>query len=404
MTQAYRGERLHIAILGRCNTGKSTVFNLIAGQNAAIVSPQAGTTGDPSGLGFELLPFGPVTLYDTAGLDENSELGLLRRQAGREVLSRADLAVLVTDEAGIGPWEEELVASLQKLETPLLLLFNKDDLRPATQSDRQWCRDRSLPFLCLSADRENDPALLREALLLLTPEVPADRPLIKDILPPHGVVLLVTPIDASAPKGRLIAPQVQTLRELVEADHPALVLQPAMLERGLRLLGASPALVLTDSQAVREVAAITPDTVPMTTFSIVFARYKGDFDLLLEGTRSIDALPDKARVLIAEACAHHPQNDDIARVKLPRLLRAHSGRELEVEVRAGRDFPADLESYDLVIHCGACMLNPGEMRRRLRLCAAAGVKSSNFGMAISLCQGVLERAVAPFAGPATCSR
>lgn len=396
MTQAFRGQRLHIAILGRCNTGKSTVLNLIAGQQAAIVSPQAGTTGDPVGLGFELLPFGPVTLYDTAGLDEDSELGLLRRQAGRAVLSRADLAVVVTDQAGIGPWEKEIVASLRKLETPLLLLFNKDDLGPASELDKKWCRDRGLPFLCLSADRHRDPAALREALLLLIPDAPKDRPLLKDILPPGGLVILVTPIDASAPKGRLIAPQVQTLRELVEENHPALVLQPAGLERALKLSGEDPALVVTDSQAVREVAAITPLRVPLTTFSIVFARYKGDFELLLEGTRAIDQLPDKARVLIAEACAHHPQEDDIARVKLPRLLRAHTCRELFFEVRSGRDFPENIESYDLVIHCGACMLNPGEMRRRLRLCAAAGVKTSNFGMAISLCQGVLERAVAPF--------
>lgn len=396
MTQAFRGQRLHIAILGRCNTGKSTVLNLIAGQRAAIVSSRPGTTGDPVGLGFELLPFGPVTLYDTAGLDEDGELGLLRRQAGREVLSRSDLAVLVTDQDGIGPWEKEIVTALQQLETPLLLLFNKDDLGQASEADRQWCRDQGIPFLSLSADRHRDPATLREALLLLVPDAPKDRPLLKDVLPPGGLIVLVTPIDASAPKGRLIAPQVQTLRELVEENHPTLVLQPALLERTLKLCGENPALVVTDSQAVHEVAAIIPERVPLTTFSIVFARYKGDFEILLEGTRAIDLLPDKARVLIAEACSHHPLGDDIARVKLPRLLKARTGRELLFEVRAGGDFPDNIQGYDLVIHCGGCMLNPGEMRRRLRLCAAAGVKTSNFGMAISLCQGVLERAVAPF--------
>ncbi|MDL2207547.1 [FeFe] hydrogenase H-cluster maturation GTPase HydF [Desulfovibrio sp. OttesenSCG-928-M16] len=396
MSQAYKGERLHIAILGRCNTGKSTVLNLIAGQRAAIVSPRPGTTGDPLGLPFELPPLGPVTLYDTAGLDETSDLGDLRREAGRKVLAGADLAVLVTDEAGIGKWEKDIVSSLRSLGTPFILLFNKDDLRPASETDQNWCREGSIPFLSLNAAKEQDPTRLREAIVLLAPEAPERRPLIRDILAPGSAVILVTPIDASAPKGRLIAPQVQVLRELVDANMPALVLQPPALAHALTLLREAPALVITDSQVVREVAALVPEEIPLTTFSIILARYKADFALLLEGARAIDSLQDGARVLVAEACSHHAQDDDIARIKLPRLLKGHTGRELTVEVYSGKDFPDDLERFDLVIHCGGCMLNPGEMRRRLRICAAAGVKATNFGMAISLCQGVLERACRPF--------
>lgn len=395
MTKAFRGERLHIAVLGRCNTGKSTVLNLIAGQKAAIVSPQAGTTGDPVGLGFELLPFGPVTLYDTAGLDEASELGALRRQAGRKVLARADIALVVTDESGFGPWEHELLEALRALETPTLVLFNKADLGPASARDKTWCEEHQLPFLALAADRTADPAPLREALLRLMPEKDDPTPLIRDLLLPGGTVLCVTPIDASAPKGRLIVPQVQVLRELVEFHHPALLTQHTELPRVLHLLRRPPDLVVTDSQVVKEVAAALPPEVPLTTFSLLFARLKGDFSLLLQGTRSIDTLHPGAAVLIAEACSHHPQDDDIARVKLPKLFQQHCGHALDFSICSGADFPDDLGRYSLVLHCGGCMLNPREMRRRLRLCAASGVPVSNFGMAISLMQGVLDRVTAP---------
>ena len=395
MSKSFRGERLHIAVLGRCNTGKSTVLNLLAGQDAAIVSPRPGTTGDPVGLSFELLPFGPVTFYDTAGLDEDSELGALRREAGRKVLARADLAVVVTDETGIGPWERDIMDSLSALGTPFLVLFNKADRGPAPEADTRQCEEAGIPFLSLSADRAGDPAPLREALLRLAPKAEAAPPLVRDILPPGGTVICVTPIDASAPKGRLIAPQVQVLRELVEYNYPALVVQHGELPRALSLLRGAPDLVITDSQVVREVAAMLPESVPLTTFSVLFARLKGDFPLLLDGAKTIDRLGPGAPVLIAEACSHHAQDDDIARVKLPKLLQQRAGHALEFGFSAGGSFPDDLTRYALVAHCGGCMLNPGEMRRRLRLCAAAGVPATNFGLAISLCQGVLDRVAAP---------
>ncbi len=395
MSKAFRGERLHIAVFGRCNTGKSTILNLIAGQKAAIVSPQPGTTGDPVGLPFELPPLGAVTLYDTAGLDEASPLGALRREAGRKILARADLAVLVTDEQGIGRWEEEVGSSLQALMTPFLVVFNKKDIQPARQKDRDWCTRQGIPFVEIAACQSRDPAALRQMLVQLAPEPGIAPPLVVDLLPPGGMVLCVTPIDASAPKGRLIAPQVQTLRELVEHHHPAMVAQPTELAHTLELLREPPALIVTDSQVVQRVVATVPQDLPLTTFSVLFARLKGDFDLLLAGTKAMDSLGHTASVLIAEACSHHPQEDDIARVKLPALLRRRLGPEIAVSLCSGSDFPDDLSPYDLVIHCGGCMLTPREQRRRLKLCAASGTAVSNFGMTISLIQGVLERVTAP---------
>ncbi len=398
MSTTQRGARLQIAVLGRCNTGKSTVLNLIAGQKAAIVSAKPGTTGDPVPLSFELLPLGPVTLYDTAGLDEEAELGALRREAGRKVLARADIAVVVADETGLGDWERELAAALGELETPFMILFNKQDLAPASDRDRAWCRERGIPYLRLSADREADPAPLREALVKLAPAEEEAPVLLTDLVPPGSTVVCVTPIDSSAPKGRLIVPQVQVLRELVEADNPALAVQHTALEKALGLLREPPALVVTDSQVVHLVNKILPPSVPLTTFSLLFARLKGDFAMLLAGTRAIAGLKPDASVLIAEACSHHPQCDDIGRVKLPRWLGDYVKHPLRFTVCSGSDFPDDLSGFDLVLHCGGCMLNAREMRRRLRLCAAAKVPVTNYGMAISETQGIFERVVAPFAG------
>jgi len=397
MSKTFRGNRLHIAILGRCNTGKSTVLNHITGQQAAIVSAQPGTTGDPLPLAFELLPLGPVTFYDTAGLDEDSDLGILRRERGRKILARADMALIVTDERGIGPWEEDSVTALRTLETPLLVLGNKRDRHgEAAQRAMAWCGERGIPYLPLAADRDEDPAILREAIIGLAPEKNVREPLVADVLPDSAPVICVTPIDASAPAGRLIVPQVQVLRELVDTRHPALVVQPSELGRALALLGEEPGLVITDSQAVREVAGMVSPHVPLTTFSIVFARYKGDFSLLLNGASCIGSLPAHAPVLVAEACAHHEQDDDIARVKIPALLQQYLGRPLNFTFVTGEDFPEDIGRYSLTIHCGGCMLNPREMRRRLKLCAAANVPATNFGMTISAAQGLLERVTAPF--------
>jgi len=399
MTSSPRGARLHIALLGRCNTGKSTVLNLIAGQHISIVSAQPGTTADPVPVPFELPTLGPVNLYDTAGMDETSPLGLLRQASSRKVLARADLAVIVTDCQGIRECERGIMQQLRLLETPFLLVFNKRDLGLPPPEDLVLCRKEGIEHIVLSAHVDRDPAPLREALIKLAPGVEKETPLIADVLPTGATVVCVIPIDASAPKGRLILPQVQVLRELVENRHAAISVQPSELTRTLGLLRKTPDIIICDSQVVRELATGLPATMPLTTFSIIFARQKGDFSLMANGAQAISALPAGAHVLIAEACSHHPQHDDIARVKIPALLQRCLGHTLHFSFCSGVDFPEDIVRYSLVLHCGGCMLNRREMRRRLRMATTAGVPVSNYGMAISWAQGVLERVLRPFDMP-----
>ena len=398
MTQSFRGDRVHIAVLGRCNTGKSTVLNHIVGQHAAIVSDQPGTTGDPVPLPFELLPLGPVTFYDTAGLDEDSSLGLLRRKAGKRILALADMAIVVTDEHGIGVWEKDIIDALRMLSTSILIVFNKQDIRKPSTSDLAWCTEHALPFFTLSAAQETEPNAIRQTIVSLVPAPETQPSIVVDLLPEQATVICVTPIDASAPKGRLIAPQIQVLRELVEYGHLSLTVQPAGLSAALTRLTTLPDLVITDSQVVREVVEFLPQTVSVTTFSLLFSRLKGDFALQLHGAKTLCNLKAGDRILMAEACSHHPQEEDIARIKLPKLLNRYSGHDLPFTVCSGKDFPEDLHEYALVVHCGGCMINRGEMRRRLRLCAAANVPVTNFGMVLSQAQGVLDRVSAPLLG------
>ena len=390
MTTAYRGNRLQIAVLGRCNTGKSTVLNRITGQNSALVSERAGTTADPVQVHFELLPYGPVTFYDTAGMDEAGMLGALRLGAARKVMARADIALVVTDEAGLGQTELALIDELLALETPVLVVFNKGDLLPPRRQDTDFCQEKALPALVSTPADDADPAPLREALLALVPQQEHQR-IVCDLLAPASTVVCVTPIDASAPKGRLIAPQVQVLRELVEENHLAALTQGKDLPQSLSRFATAPDLVITDSQVVKDVIAAVPDTLRVTTFSMLFARLKGDFSLQYAGALHIASLRENDAVLVAEACSHHAQSDDIARVKLPALLQKRAGCSLNFFFYAGSDFPEDLSRYALVLHCGGCMLNRREMRRRLRVCAQYGVPATNFGMALSFAQGVLER-------------
>ena len=394
-----RGNRLQIAILGRCNTGKSTLLNRITGQNSALVSERAGTTADPVQVHFELLPYGPVTFYDTAGMDEGGNLGALRLAAARKILARADMALVVTDEMGLGQVERALIDELLALETPVLAVFNKGDLAPVRELDLNFCREKGIPYIVSAppdpahAD-DTDPVPLREALLALTPQQD-EPPLVCDLLAPASTVLCVTPIDASAPKGRLIAPQAQTLRELVEAQHLALLTQGQDLQQTLARLAAAPDLVITDSQVVKEVIAALPQDIRVTTFSMLFARLKGDFALQYAGALTIPELRENDAVLIAEACSHHAQADDIARVKIPALLQKRAECSLNFSFYSGSDFPNDLSRYALVLHCGGCMLNRREMRRRLRVCASHGIPVTNYGMAIAFAQGVLERVARP---------
>ena len=399
MKTAHRGNRLHIALVGRCNTGKSSVLNRIVGQSSALVSEQPGTTADPVGISFELLPYGPVLFYDTAGLDEFGPMGELRRNASRKIIARSDMVLLVTDERGVGPFEREMIAQVQQLDIPLLVVCNKVDIRPSHEEDVAFLRANTIPFLQTSAHDSAAQHALRHALLGLAPDAEKEPVVVVDLLPPHGLVVCVVPIDASAPKGRLIAPQVQVLRELAEHQHMSLLTQPATLPAALARLATPPELVVTDSQAVKLVAEIVPDTVPLTTFSLLFARLKGDFPLQVQGVKAIPQLLPNAPVLVAEACGHHAQEDDIARVKLPQALQKFLNHPLQFEFCSGKDFPDDLARYKLVLHCGGCMLTSREMQRRLKVCTMAQVPVTNYGMALSLCQGVLERVTRPFCLP-----
>ncbi len=396
MQQAPRGVRLAIAIVGRRNAGKSSLINAITGQDIAIVSDTPGTTTDPVAKPYELLPLGPVTFFDTAGLDDEGELGALRVKASRKVLLRADVCVLVLGEQGIGEAEKALLDELEGLELPVLVAGNKSDIRILSDEDALYCKGRNLPLMPVSSKTGDGVNELKQALMDMAPlEYRQEPPLVGDCITEGDWVVCVVPIDLAAPKGRLILPQVQVLREILDSDAIGVVVKEREIEEALGNLRRPPALVVTDSQVVLKVAGDVPDSVPLTTFSTLFARYKGDIHELVAGAAAIDRLEDGDRVLIAEACSHHPVADDIGRVKIPRWFSQYTGKELEFEVYAGHDFPEDLERYKLAVHCGACMLNRVEMLRRIKECRRRGVPITNYGVAISKVQGVLPRVLRP---------
>lgn len=393
---APRGVRLVVAVVGRRNAGKSSLINLLTGEETAIVSDQPGTTTDPVARPYELLPLGPATLYDTAGLDDEGELGRLRMRAARRVLNKTDLAVLAVGEAGLGDCERALLADLRALAVPRLVVFNKTDLAPPAPADLAFCRAEGLPWETASAKRGEGADRIKQALIDLAPRELKEEPLLLgDLIGEGDLVLCVVPIDLAAPKGRLILPQVQVLRDALDRDAMALVVKEREIEAALAAC-TRPALAITDSQVVLKVAGDVPDDVPLTTFSILFARHKGDLATLVQGAQALDRLRDGDRVLIAEACAHHVQADDIGRVKIPRWISRYAGKDLQFEVSAGADFPDDLERYALVVHCGGCMLTRTEMLRRIKECRRRGTPVVNYGVAIAKTQGVLERTVRPF--------
>lgn len=396
---APRGVRLVVAVVGRRNAGKSSLLNMITGEDIAIVSDTPGTTTDPVAKAYELLPLGPVTFYDTAGLDDEGPLGELRMKATRRVLARADLAVVVAGDEGLTSRERAIIEDIQGLEIPLLVVFNKADLTQPRDEDTALLHGLGIRWESVSALRDagEGAARLRQALMdAAPPELKAEPVLVGDLIGENDTVLCVVPIDLAAPRGRLIAPQVQVIREVLDCDAMTLTVKEREIEQALAALRRDPALVVTDSQVVLKVAGEVPEHVPLTTFSILFARNKGDLAALVAGARAIDTLRDGDRVLIAEACSHHVQADDIGRVKIPRWIAQYTGKELHFDVCAGHDFPEELEGYALVVHCGACMLNRTGMLRRLRECRRRGVPMTNYGVAISKTQGVLERVIRPF--------
>ena len=395
--KAPRGVRLVITLVGRRNAGKSALINAIAGQEIAIVSDHAGTTTDPVGKAYELLPLGPVTFYDTAGLDDTGELGAMRVKATRKVLMRSDVAVVVVGDGAITPHETRLLDELRTLEIPYLVVFNKTDLHGnelPTPPELDGKRTFQTSALTGQGVRE-----LKELLIELAPaELKAEPVLAGDLITEGDLVVCVVPIDLAAPKGRLILPQVQVLREILDCDAIGLVAKERELTATLESLARPPALVITDSQVVLKVAGDVPPDVRLTTFSTLFARYKGDLESLVDGARIIDTLKDGDRILMAESCSHHPVADDIGRVKIPRWLSQFTGKELDFSFYAGHDFPDDLNQFALAVHCGGCMTNRAEMVRRIRECHRQGVAVTNYGVAISKVQGVLERVIQPFYG------
>ena len=401
MNNTPKGNRLHIALLGRTNVGKSSLLNLMLGQDIAITSPVAGTTTDVVEKAMELLPLGPVLFLDTAGLDDISELSGARLEKTAKVFDRADVIILVTEADTWTDFEQAVLTEAQTRKIPMLVVINKIDLQKPSPEHLKFLQSKSGWILTVScADetkRQNYLEALKRQLLEVAPaDLGRNHSLIGDLLPPGGLAVLVVPIDLQAPKGRLILPQVQTIRDALDNDAMTLVVKERELAAALANLKTPPAIVVTDSQAILKVTADVPQEIPVTTFSILFARQKSDLVVMARGAATIGHLQPGDQLLIAEACSHHALEDDIGRVKIPRWLRQYVGGDLQIDTSVGRDYPDDLKKYKLIFHCGACMMNRREMINRLRKANEAGVPITNYGLAISFLQGVIQRSLAPF--------
>jgi len=395
--QTPAGSRLHISIFGRRNAGKSSLINALTNQPAAIVSEVPGTTTDPVAKAMEILPIGPVMITDTAGIDDTGALGMLRVEKTLRVIDRTDLAVLVLDpEAGPDQYEDDLLARLHARERPVVAVITKADLDAEATETLRWAKAHDLPAAYVSTVTGQG---IEELKRLLIAAAPADRlqaSVLDGLVRPGDCVVLVTPIDKAAPKDRLILPQVMTIRDALDHDAFTLVVKERELKIALANLKTKPKLVVTDSQAVLKAAADTPEDIPFTTFSILMARLKGDLEQLVRGVRAVERLQPGAKVLIAEACTHHRQADDIGKVQIPRWLRQVVGGDIDFHFSSGPEFPPDLASFDLVIHCGGCMINRREMLSRGLQAQSAGVPMVNYGVFLSSVHGVLERALKPF--------
>lgn len=397
MAKVPRGERMVLTLIGKRNVGKSSLINAMTGQDISIVSDTPGTTTDPVAKAYELLPLGAVTIYDTAGLDDVGDLGEQRMRKTRKILFRTDVAIIVTDSTEVDADLHKFIDDLKELKVPFIIAFNKSDVTPLPQKTIEYCQENKIPFASVSGTTGDGVRELKEKLATLAPStITQESKLVSDLIAPGEIILLVTPIDLAAPKGRLILPQVQVLREILDSDAVGLIVKEKQLDKALAALSKKPDLVITDSQVVHQVVEDIPADVKLTTFSTLFARYKGDFETLVEGAKAIDKLKDGSKVLIAEACSHHAQEDDIGTVKIPRWMKEYTGKELIFVKSAGNDFPENLEEYDLVLHCGSCMLNQIEMKRRIMECVRRGVPISNYGVTISKLHGVLDRVIEPF--------
>lgn len=402
MNQTPASERVHIGFFGKRNAGKSSVMNKVTGQELAVVSDVKGTTTDPVYKAMELLPLGPVVMMDTPGIDDEGELGGLRVKKSYQVLNKTDAAVLVIDgKAGMSGEDQALLERIHKKNIPSILVLNKRDLL----TEEEVCQTLSgLPegyqegkdYLWVSAQEGTGVQELKERLAVLASTEENQKKIVGDLLSPGDFVVLVVPIDKAAPKGRLILPQQQTIRDILDADAVSVVIKEDRLKETLESLGKKPRLVITDSQVFGRVSKDTPKELLLTSFSILFARYKGNLETVVEGARTLEKLKDGDKVLISEGCTHHRQCGDIGTEKLPAWIRKYTGKNVEFSFTSGTEFPDELGEYSLIVHCGGCMLNEREMKYRLSCAEDQGVPMTNYGIIIAYMNGILERSLEPF--------
>lgn len=387
-----KGLRLHIGLFGNRNAGKSSLINALTNQNISIVSNVPGTTTDPVEKACELAPIGPVVFIDTAGVDDLGELGLARIRRSEQVLEWVDIAVIVLNPFGLSAAEEKLIERAKRLKTPTIVVINQTDRQAPAPACLDALKQSGFTPILTSAKEKTGIDDLRRAIVdYARDRIPQDRLLAGDLVSAGDTVVLVTPIDTGAPKGRLILPQVQTIRELLDAQAKCIVVQQNRVSEILEDLRHPPKLIMCDSQVILDVAKQTPDSIPLTTFSIQMAYAKADVLAMAEGTAALARLEDGDKVLICETCSHHPQKDDIGRVKIPRWLREKTQKDLQIDIAVGKDFPTDLTPYKVLIQCGGCVVTRNHMLARLRQATEQGVPMTNYGMTISYLQGVIER-------------
>lgn len=391
MNQTPASERIHIGFFGKRNAGKSSVVNKVTGQTLAIVSPVKGTTTDPVYKTMELLPMGPVMIIDTPGIDDEGRLGELRVKKTYQVLNKTDVAVLVVDgTVGITDVDQEMIRMFKEKDIPYIVVFNKKDLCD------QCSNMEGVPSIWVSAEKGDGIHELKEKIAALSRQEESEKRIVGDMILPGDFVVLVVPVDSAAPKGRLILPQQQTIRDILDAGGITVVVKDSELKDALDGLGRKPKMVITDSQAFDKVSKITPENIMLTSFSILFARYKGRLESTVKGAAGLYKLKDGDKVLISEGCTHHRQCEDIGTVKIPRWIEQYTGKKLVYEWSSGTEFPEDLSDYSLIVHCGGCMLNEREMKYRQKQAGRQGVPMTNYGILIACTQGILKRSLMPF--------
>ncbi len=399
MNQTPASERVHIGFFGRRNAGKSSVMNAVTGQDLAVVSDVRGTTTDPVYKSMELLPLGPVVMMDTPGIDDEGELGALRVRKSYQVLNKTDVAVLVIDgSVGVTPEDKALLKRIREKKIPYVIAVNKKELAAPDALEKivDELNSEDGQIIAVSAATGEGIDELKEQIAAAADTEEPEHYIVRDLLKPSDVAVLVVPIDKAAPKGRLILPQQQTIRDILEADAVSVVVKETELKNVLGQFQNKPKMVITDSQAFEKVAADTPEDILLTSFSILFARYKGDLAAVVKGVTSLDTLEDGDAILISEGCTHHRQCDDIGTVKLPRWIREYTGKEIRIETTSGTEFPDDLTKYKMIVHCGGCMLNEREMKYRLKCAEDQGVPMTNYGITIAYMKGILKRSVEVF--------